>query len=373
MLRTRGPGEHWRSLLPLVFVAAGCGAEFDPGSQIENLRVLGVKKSAPYARPGQAVDLELLWHDAGPREGRAVPEIAWAAVCRNPPGDLFELCFAQLPDADPDELAELISLPEPGALTANDTFSFETAPDIISSRPPPEGASAPYGLHYVFFAVCAGRLTALPEAQGLPFACYEERDGEPGLTEGDEQLDSTRFIVGYTAVFAYDDFRNANPIVNGMEFGGVTLWPASDVGSAPQGAAVLSPPHLCVGSECAPPPADDTQECPPELRVDVCDGDCDDISVRPLVDPGNAEVDDAATQRGSQRLLEQMWVNYYAARGEMDQEVRLLNDATRGWNEDFGTFYRPDAEPGIAYVWAVAHDNRGGAEWARLRLCIEEP
>lgn len=353
-------------------VATGCAAEFDPGSKIENLRVLGVRKSAPYARPGQAVDLQLLWHDAGaPREGQAVPQIAWAAVCRNPPGDLFEQCFAQVPDADPDDLANLISLPEPGASTPNDRFSFETAPDIISSRPPPAGGAAPYGLHYVFFAVCAGSLTPTPGG-GLPFGCYEEIDGEPGLTGGDEQLDSTRFIVGYTAVFVYEEFTNENPLVTGMEFGDMTLWPASAAAGAPEGAVVLAPPDLCVGSECAATPADDGAACPAELTFPACDDDCDDIPVRPLVDPSSAELDAAASARG-ETLLEQMWVNYYAARGEIDEEVRLLNDATQGWNEDFGTSYRLGEEPGVAYVWAVAHDNRGGAEWARVRLCIEAP
>jgi hypothetical protein len=294
-------------------------------------------------------------------------------VCRNPPGDLFELCFSQLPAGDPDELAELISLPVPGDDTPNDRFSFETAPDIISSRPPPEGSNAPYGLHYVFFAVCAGRLTALPEGSGFPFGCYDELDAEPGFTEGDVQLDSTRFIVGYTAIFVYAEFSNANPIVTGVELDGVTLWPESDAAAAPAGALVLAPPDLCVGSECRPPPAEDDAACIPELTLETCEGECDDIPVRPLVDPSSAEVDDAASFRSEGQLLEQMWVNYYAARGGVDEEVRLLNDATRGWNDDFGINYRAGNEPGIAYLWTVAHDNRGGTEWARLRLCLEEP
>ena len=65
-----------------------------------------------------------------------------------------------------------------------------------------------------------------------------------------------------------------------------------------------------------------------------------------------------------------MWVNYYASAGEVSEEVRLLNDATQGWNPDPDTKYKPGKEPGVAYVWSVAHDNRGGAEWARLRVCV---
>jgi hypothetical protein len=158
-----------------------------------------------------------------------------------------------------------------------------------------------------------------------------------------------------------------------MNLGGVTFWPESAADTAPAGAVVLAPPDLCVGSECTAAPANDGAGCPAELTFAACDGDCDDIAVRPLVDPASAEVDDAATFRDDEQLLEQMWVNYYAAGGEVDEEVRLLNDATAGWNEDFGTKYRPGDDPGVAYVWAVAHDNRGGTEWARLRLCIEAP
>jgi hypothetical protein len=40
--------------------ALGCGEDFDPASQIDSLRVLAVQKSAPYARPGDSVDLTLL-------------------------------------------------------------------------------------------------------------------------------------------------------------------------------------------------------------------------------------------------------------------------------------------------------------------------
>src|SRR5262245_54382919 len=84
-------GAGWRSRLALglgLLALAGCGVEFDPASEISGLRVLAVKKSSPYARPGERVDLSLLWHDSV--AGRPPPQIAWVAVCENPPADLFE-------------------------------------------------------------------------------------------------------------------------------------------------------------------------------------------------------------------------------------------------------------------------------------------
>lgn len=356
-----------------VWCAAGCGTEFDPGSELSGLRVLAVKKSAPYARPGERVELELAWHDTeAPRAGGSVPEIAWVALCQNPPGDLFEQCFTALPELSEAELAERISLPEPGATTANDRFAFTVADDIISSRPPPPDPAAPrYGLNIVFFAACAGRLYQRDPADGFPFGCYEELDGEPGLGPADRQLGSSDFVVGYTSVFAYQDLRNQNPRIGGLEFAGVPYVPAgSDGAASPAGSVALSPPDLCIGDACLGAPLDPGASCPEALTLEACSGDCETRSVRPLIDPDNAEVDAIASRRSSVQLGEQMWVNYYAASGEVDEEVRLLNDATRGWNPEFGTDYQAGSEPGVSYLWAVAHDNRGGVEWARLRLCI---
>lgn len=358
--------------------ALGCGTEFDPGSEVQGLRVLAIKKSSPYARPGERVELEMLWHDASaPRAGQPVPEIAWLALCENPPGDLFEQCFAQFPTAAPEDLADRLSLPEPGATSANDRFAFTVSPDIISSRPPPaDRATIPYGLNFVFFAACAGRLFQRDDPESFPLGCYEELDGEPGLSAGDRQLDSRSFVVGYTAVFAYAELSNANPIVRGIQIGGVTLWPEAAAAEAPPGAVLAAPSDMCIGSACLDGTGLDGSDgvvgdCPPALTLPACTEECDEVSVRPLIDPSSAEVDQAASRRGGTALGEQMWVNYYATGGEVGEEVRLLNDATLGWNENFATDFRPAPGADGGYLWAVAHDNRGGSEWVRARLCTD--
>jgi hypothetical protein len=68
-------------------------------------------------------------------------------------------------------------------------------------------------------------------------------------------------------------------------------------------------------------------------------------------------------------LGEQMWVNYYSSGGELSEEVRLLNDAVEGFRADTATEYQAADTARVSHVWAVAHDNRGGAEWARVRVC----
>lgn len=359
--------------LALGLGLVGCGANFDPASELTGLRVLAVHKSRPYARPGEVVDLQLLWHD--PRPDRPAPQVAWVGFCENPPGDLFQGCFTQVPDLNSDELSERVSLPTAGAEVVNDRFSFRTAPDIISSRPPPPEASTPrYGLHYVFFAACAGQLELATGSEQLPFVCYEEVDELPGFTAGDVQLDSRDFVIGYTAVFVYDELANQNPQVLGVEFNGATLWPSAPeaAGSAPAGAILLAPPDLCIGTSCAPAPAaEDPASCPEPLTLPACVGDCDEVDLAPFIEPNSAEVDAAASSRSSEVLEEQMWVNYYSAGGEVSEEVRLLNDATVGWNDDFATDYQPSETAGVSYIWAVAHDNRGGTDWVRLRVCTQ--
>jgi hypothetical protein len=370
---TLAPRGLWLALL--VAFATGCGAEFDPGSELGGLRVLAIKKSAPYARPGEAVDLRMLWYDAEPN--RPPPQIAWLAACENPPADLFEACFTRVPDLATDELEARISLPDATATTANDRFSFVTSSDIISSRPPPpESSTTPYGLTYVFFAACAGQLELLTgSGSELPFACYEEVDRVPGFSAGDVRKDSRDFVIGYSAVFAYDEYRNNNPLISGVEFGDATLWPdapADVAAAAPPGAVLAAPRDLCIGDGCElpTPEADDVEPCLDVLTLDTCaDGDCDTTRVQPLVDPSSAERDDAASARSSGALGEQMWVNYYSSGGELDEEVRLLNDAVAGFSADTSTQYEAADTARVAHLWTVAHDNRGGTEWARLRVC----
>jgi hypothetical protein len=360
------------SLLVLA-LASGCGEDFDPASEVSGLRVLAVKKSSPYVRPGDRVDFDLLWHDS--EVGRPPPQIAWLAFCENPPGDLFEACFGQLPALTPEQLASRISLPEAGATAPNDSFSFVTSADLISSRPPPpEGSAIPYGLNYVFFAVCAGEL-AMDMGSQIPFVCYEELDGVAGFSAGDNRRDSRDFVIGYSAVFAYDELQNDNPRFTALEFGGVSLWPNSPAelgAAAPAGAVLADPRDVCVGESCnsAPPPAD-AQPCLDELTVDAClDDDCPETNVRAYVDPASAEVDGAASGSSSTPLGEQMWLNYYSTLGELAEGVRLVNDATAGFSADASTDYRAPDTSGAAYLWAVVHDNRGGTEWARLRVCV---
>lgn len=362
----------------------GCAAEFDPASELQGLRVLAVRKSAPYAQPGTTVELQMLWHDSEPE--RPPPQIAWLASCENPPADLFELCFSALAalsggeQAPPEATAELLaglagrlSLPDPNQAQANDRFSFTTSRDIISSRPgPKDPEGVPYGVDFVLFAACAGTLE-LRNGGDFPLICYSNLDGEPGFGEGDVELGSSDFVVGYTSVFAYDELQNQNPLVQGVRWGALELRPEAvpTLGGEPIGGPALTLDDLCIGAACqAPAPMQPGDVCPEALTVPVCADGCDEIRLMPLLDPASAELDAAAAAQRANNLQEQMWVNFYASHGKVSEEVRLLNDAVLGWSSDPYTDYEPGEEPAVAYLWSVAHDNRGGSEWARLRICL---
>jgi hypothetical protein len=335
-----------------LLAAVGCGPQFDPGNEITTLRVLGVKKDKPYALPGEEVSLQLLWHDPkGPRDVQR----AFIGGCVNPPGDLYYGCFAQY-----GQNAAQGKVPE---LSLGDTFTVTLPPDIISSRPPLEPGQPPYGLYIVFFAVCAGTLdfdsdaaTDATGSAGLPVRCLDE-DRRP--------LGSEDFVVGYSSIYSFEDASNKNPAFS-LDGSGRTHFEVA-------GQSIVSD---CVGEACqTTSPVEVDCESEPERCIDACedDGDdsCPEIEVKPAIEEqDNVEVDDVSTRLFGTEVTEQMWVNYYVDRGSMS-EVRLLNDATSGWNAKYRGELRAPKAAGPLQIWSVIHDNRGGMEFARVTLQVK--
>jgi hypothetical protein len=333
-----------------LLAAAGCGPQFDPGNEIKTLRVLGVKKDKPYALPGDEVSLQLLWHDP---KGRKDVQRAFIGGCVNPPGDLYYGCFGQY--------GQSAAQGQPPELGLGDSFKIKLPKDIISSRPPLEPGQPPYGLYIVFFAVCAGTISfdmsasAQSGSSGLPVRCLDD-DGAP--------LGSEDFVVGYSSIYSFEDATNTNPAFEldadgraRFEVAGNSLL-ADCVGEACQGAAAVE-------VDC---------DAEPERCVEACaddgDAECPDIEVKPgIAENENVELDDVSSRLFGNNVTEQMWVNYYVDRGGMSQ-VRLLNDATTGWNAKYRGELHAPKDAGPLQIWSVIHDNRGGMEFARLTLGV---
>jgi hypothetical protein len=210
--------------------------------------------------------------------------------------------------------------------------------------------------------VCAGsELTVVePTAEaGFPLRCLDD-DGVP--------LASEDFVAGYSQVYVFDEHTNDNPIVTGFSFENVE-HDSED-------------PFTCVGDECVleatmPTNAGDV-DCDEqgERCVRACpeDGDaaeCDEYSLRPLIDRASVEPDSITAAAYGRDYEEQMWVNYYVTRGSVRSPVRLVNDATSGFNEDYGTKFYAPKEAGPVRLFAVVHDNRGGMSWSGTTIWVK--
>jgi len=353
------------SLTLWAFVA--CGPELSPVSKIDTLRILALRKSAPYATPGEVVDLELLWEGAKPDE----VERFFGFWCVNPPGNLYGQCLTNVPTVPP------------SVAFNQDKFSIQIPEDIIR-EPAPGSGEAAYGTAFVFYAVCRGHLTFNgrpidPDAgqgglagSGQGGVAGSSSGGTPAGTGGNgpgpivglpdcvddegEPVGSAGLVIGYSQIFAYDGYKNENPIIDGFEINGTKV--AVD----------------CLNSECIGKPYEpsDARGCTPDLPcfstcASTINTDCEANHLRPLVDRASAERDLVALDTFGTDIGESLWVSYFTDQGSFNGELRLINDATTGWIEDYKTDYYAPKEPGPVALWAVVRDNRGGVSFARVR------
>jgi hypothetical protein len=349
-----------------------CGAEFDSVGQLEGLRVMAVQKDRPYAKPGQEVNLSLLYHDTGIREAGETEgkprdiSVFWLSGCVNPPGDLYTGCLVMLTtildkakvsgsisDLKPEQATALLESVQKQGLGfgINETFSFKVPKDIISSREVPvDPEQLPYGISYVFFAACAGELRF--EANGgFPVSCYDSKG---------KAVTARDFVAGYTAIYSYDQISNHNPEILGLDIDGKKV-PTE---------------RLCVGAGCGVLLPDPERKCEPAApKIKRCEDQdtgagCDTLPLQIKVDPESVETDGSLTARADSNVNEQMWANYHADRGKFKFNVSLVNDVNTGFNAKSTTEYIPPDLVGPAEIWVVVRDNRSGVEWARTQVCV---
>jgi hypothetical protein len=243
-----------------------------------------------------------------------------------------------------------------------DTFSL-TLPtrDMGVIHPSRDPKQPPYGLAFVFFAACAGTLKQVTptEDSPLPIACTDANGAFLGADD---------FVAGYTQIYVFDDYTNANPVLadaNGkghMTFRGQT-FEADCINGA------------CVG--LADPVEDPCITDPNGVRcVPTCadDGDiqkCTKHDFQPALDPSlpaNHEPDSIAALAYGRAYGEEMWIDYYADRGNFDPPLKLFSDAQSGFNPKYASHFLAPKDPGPVRVWVVLHDNRGGVAWEGFTL-----
>lgn len=356
-------------------VASGCGGGFDPISKIDGLRVLSIAVTrAPtadnmddggsYAQPGEDVTFKMSFYDGyvDPKDPEAKTrdvQVLWLGGCFDPDGDAYYGCYPSLGPILAQAGASLASgKPLPPDLPVAfgiglDTFTMKLPSDIVSRRPTPR-AGPHYGIAYVFFAVCAGFIGPAPQdstggAGSFPLACFA--DAEHTIRLGAES-----FVPGYTQVYSFEDNRpNANPPVTEMTFD------KKDPGEGPESALVVK---ACTASE-------DTRTAPASCSREDPFTTCTPVAIDITADDSVADIDPEGKALDGKPLKEVVWVDYFADKGDFDAEVALVNDATTGLIADHSVHWIAPVEPGLATIWAVVHDARGGATTLQRYINVE--
>ena len=352
--------------------AAACGPELESIAQLSHVRIIGVRKSAPYAHPGEEVRLSMLWEDVSAEPPRdAQPFFAY--WCVNPAGGSFSECLTQTPTVTP-------------KFTVGQNYIDITVPEdaLRTSSTSPEAPAT--GSLYVFYGVCAGTLevagfpidpdggaggfggafSGLGGAEGVNDALSEilgelAENGEAGdaflprcVDEDGEPLGSDDFIVGYSTVLLFDELRNEHPAILGFEVAGeaVAVDCANESCDEP-----FEPPEL---DDCVPGVA-----CFDACDLNAAEG-CPEIELRPIIPESSAEQDEYAALAFGEDLEESIWVSYFSDRGRLTADVRLVNDPVVGWNAAYSSAFLAPSQAGPVRIWAAVRDNRGGISYVRI-------
>jgi hypothetical protein len=339
---------------------------------VSSVRVIASSADTPYARPGDAVNLQLLAYDG--RKAKATPmSIDWLPfVCENPVDDAYFGCFAQLAgrrgttDGGIDAAAGGGLAPgvlRPGVdltplLPSGPAFHFTMPADAVtshasSSQVPTAGVPVPYGLTIVFNLACAGHVELLPidpgniNPQAIPIGCFDDNH---------RQLGPDDYVFGFTRVFAYSDptVINANPFVDYVDIRDKVQGQKIAVESTPGG-------YTTAGFT--------TSRCTKVHR-----DDCGHVKIGPVVPSSSWEPNPEDIDQNGQVRHEQIWADYFATFGSFTSDARLLYDATVGSPGDASktdTDFLAPSEAGSGFIWIVVHDNRGGAAWVTIPVQID--
>lgn len=337
----------------------GC-ADPDTFQTVRGTQLIAVRAEPPTARPGGRVTLELTYFDRTSFEADGAGpgvEVLWLAGCHDPEGDSPRSCLpvlgrraiAALRARDGEDDPEIDAL----ALAENTAFGSEYQLHLpqtsVADRVRSPG-SLGYGISYVFYAVCRGKLTALPPAtHKLPLACRDERG---------RNVPKADFTLGYTAVFVFEQLTSQNPPVAGVELDGepVTRDACTLDADCPTSSALT---YRCFEGACLP-------------EVARCAGDCSPHRVRPLVPADAAEPDPTSVRVGEPPMQELIWVEYIGM-GRVDRLESLIGERSgerrdsyaAEWTAPQRAFDRP-----IPF-WTVVKDSRGGTTPARVDLLVK--
>jgi hypothetical protein len=304
------------SAVVALLALAGCGADFDPGSNVSSLRVLAVQADNPFAAPGETVRLSATSYDPAGRD------VTWAwAECSNPASSSVDACLAEIAQTTIETGALPLLGMGPGVDSVEVTIPT-TALDGIS----PE--ARPNALTGVLSVACPGTLEmGTSESTGgvLPFRCTDDSGVELGLHDN---------IVGIKRIFVRTTDRNQNPVIDGITFDGEP-WAADDVKEV----------DAC-----------DTDD----FTFDDCKGE-GDHRIAALINPASFE---SGVDEFGRDFTEELVIQHYATEGIFEYEVRIGELPETRW------VARQSASGQELRLWFVARDDRGGVTTAERRVRV---
>jgi hypothetical protein len=352
----------WRVRTLLLWASGvgllGCVDGFEPQSELSSLRVMAVRPDPASGSPGAEVRLDMLLWDGtvppGPgNDGREL-DVVWLGGCHNPPSRQYYACLPYLRELAKYLAPDVVDTPTegvpPGYFGVGPQFQFTVPEDILSAAPRVSTDPVHYGVSYVFFAVCAGKIRPRPDlADRVPLDCVERNTGKP--------LGSRDFVLGFTTVFSYEGVQNSNPSLLGAEFGPVQLpleapTPCTNDEDCAQMVDARGEPLACSAAEL----------CSTTARRCVA-GDCPSYRLWPLVDPASAET----APGGSHEIV---WANFYATAGKVGSETQLVSDRKTGLLDGYATDWQPPENAGTVRFFITLNDQRGGAAWTSFDVVV---
>ena len=293
----------------------GCAADFDPGSRVTSFRVLGQQTDAPYAKPGETVNITSLSYDP---QGRSVTW-AWGA-CVNPNASTVEGCMNEI-------AAEAAASGGTGVLAQGpglSDFSYTVPADVLDSLPEEAKGSAMVGIVSI---ACPGDLSFGEPSNTLPFSCKEAGTGRVFALD--------EYVVGLKRIQVRSADRNQNPQIDQVLFDGAE-WPETDV------------------KDVVPCDTDNNDYTPCAANTKHA------ITARPTT----GSVESGRTEFGID-YNEQVIVQYFSTAGTFEYEVKIAEDP-----ETHFVARKADSGQDLT-LWMVVHDDRGGATWTQRHVHVQ--
>lgn len=298
----------WLAALTLT----ACGPTFDPGTQVDSLRVLAVRADAPFAHPGDTVHLSALSYDPA---GRAI-NWAWA-VCPSPAGSTVEDCLDQVRASAAGGALPLLAQGE-----GVDNIDVPVPTDALAGIPLLGRSQALAGIVSV---ACPGTLEVLSIDSRIPFRCSDRESGA--------EFSLHDMVVGVKRVFLRETEVNQNPVIDDILFDG-EVWPNDEVKEV----------DGCVSDDFS---YDDCKATGHKLAASV-----------------NPDSFEAGTDEFGRSFTENLVVQHYTTDGVFEDEVRIADDPETNWSA------RTGSSGSIVTLWFVVHDDRGGVSWTTRRAHV---